>query len=96
MVSFMKNVKIKMDITFDYKAPSIVIDIPEYNNGYKDILCKGAKIRCITEITKDNIQYCKKLMDIFTELRHMDGMKGGIAINENDTWQQLSYKNHIP
>lgn len=80
----MKNVKIKMDITFDYKAPSIVIDIPEYNNGYKDILCKGAKIRCITEITKDNIQYCKKLMDIVTELRHMDGMKGGIAINENE------------
>ncbi len=54
-VSFMKNVKLKMDITFDYKAPSIVIDIPEYKNGYKDILIKGAKIRCITGITKDNI-----------------------------------------
>ena len=37
----MKNVKIKMDITFDYKAPSIVIDIPEYKNGYKDILSKA-------------------------------------------------------
>ncbi len=83
-VSFMENVKLKMDITFDYKATSIVIDIPEYKNGYKDILSKGAKIRCITEITKDNIQYCKKLMDIVTELRHMDGMKGGIAINENE------------
>ena len=40
-VYFMKNVKIKMDITFDYKAPSIVIDIPEYKNGYKDILSKA-------------------------------------------------------
>ncbi len=83
-VSFMKNVKIKMDITFDHKAPLIVIDIPEYKNGYKDILSKSARIRCITEITKDNIQYCKKLMDIVTELRHMDGMKGRIAINENE------------
>ncbi|MBA3977550.1 MAG: HAMP domain-containing histidine kinase [Nitrosopumilus sp.] len=83
-ISFMKNVKIKMDITFDYNAPSIVIDIPQYTNGYKDILRKGAKIRCITEITKDNIQYCKKLMDLVSELRHMDSMKGGIAINESE------------
>ncbi len=83
-VSFMKNVKFKMDITFDYKAPSIVIDIPQYTNGYKEILGKGAKIRCITEITKDNIQYCKKLIDIVSELRHLDGMKGGIAVNENE------------
>ncbi len=55
-----------MDITFDHKAPSIVIDIPEYKNGYREILSKGAKIRCITENTKDNIQYCKKLLDIVT------------------------------
>ena len=41
-------------------------------------------IQCITEITKDNLQYCKRLMEIVTELRHMDGMKGGIAINENE------------
>ena len=83
-VSFMKNVRIKMDITFDDKAPSIVIDIPQYKSGYMEILNKGAKIRCITEITKDNIQYCLKLIDIVTELRHFDGMKGGIAINENE------------
>ncbi|MEJ7641120.1 MAG: hypothetical protein WKF36_02875 [Candidatus Nitrosocosmicus sp.] len=55
-----------MGITFDHKAPSIVKDIPEYKNGYREILSKGAKIRCITEITKDNIQYCKKLLDIVT------------------------------
>jgi signal transduction histidine kinase len=73
-----------MDITFDNKAPSIVIDIPQYKNGYIDILSKGAQIRCITEITQDNIQYCKKLIDIVSELRHLDGMKGGIAINENE------------
>lgn len=83
-VEFMKNVRHRMDITFDHKAPSIVIEIPQYYNGYKDILKRGGKIRCITEITKENLQYCEELVNTVTELRHMDGLKGGIAINENE------------
>ncbi len=81
---FMQNVKKKMDITFDHKAPSIVIKIPLYYDGYKDILNRGGKIRCITEITKDNIQYCRDLLNIVSELRHLDGLKGGIAMNESE------------
>ncbi|MDQ6724470.1 MAG: hypothetical protein M3Z01_09460 [Thermoproteota archaeon] len=83
-VKFMKNVTRKMDITFDHQAPSIVIKIPQYYDGYKDILERGGKIRCITEITKNNIQYCKELLNIVTDLRHLDGLKGGIAINESE------------
>ena len=83
-VEFMKNVKHKMDITFDHRVPSIVIEIPQYHNGYAGILKRGGKIRCITEITKENLQYCEKLVKTVTELRHMDGLKGGIAINESE------------
>jgi two-component system, OmpR family, sensor histidine kinase VicK len=83
-VEFMKNVKHKMDITFDHTAPSIVIEIPQYYNGYGDILKRGGKIRCITEITKENLRYCEELVKTVTELRHMDGLKGGIAINETE------------
>ncbi|HEY6536998.1 MAG TPA: hypothetical protein VIY08_14570, partial [Candidatus Nitrosocosmicus sp.] len=81
---FMKNVDKVMDITFDHKAPSIVITISQYYNGYKEILNRGGKIRCITDITKDNVKYCKELLNIVTELRHLDGMKGGLAINEKE------------
>jgi len=83
-VAFMKNVNHRMDITFDHKAPSIVIEIPQYYNGYSDILKRGGKIRCITEITKENLHYCEDLVKKVTELRHMDGLKGGIAINESE------------
>jgi hypothetical protein len=54
-VQFMQNVKEKMDIFFDQRAPSIVINIEEYKNGYIDIRRRGAKIRAFTEITKENI-----------------------------------------
>ncbi len=80
----MQNTIIKMDVTFDHKAPSIVTKAPTYSNGYKDILDRGAKIRCITEITRKNIKYCKKLLYLVTELRHLDGLKGGFAINESE------------
>jgi two-component system, OmpR family, sensor histidine kinase VicK len=83
-VYFMSNVKSKMDICFDYKAPSIVVDIEEYRNGYTDIKKKGGKIRALTEITKDNIHYCKKLMKLVDELRHLDGIKGGIAVSDTE------------
>ena len=95
-VKFMENAEKKMDITFDYHAPSIVIKIPQYYVGYKNILKRGGKIRCITEITKDNIQYCKELLDIVSELRHLDGLKGGIAINETEYMATTLLKEEQP
>jgi signal transduction histidine kinase len=61
-----------------------LVDIKEYRNGYMDIRKKGGKIRALTEITKDNIHYCKKLMKLVDELRHLDGVKGGIAVSDTE------------
>lgn len=80
----MSNVKKKMDICFDNRAPSIVIDIDEYRNGYTDIKRRGGKIRLLTEITSENINYCKQLMNLVDELRHVDGIKGGLAVSETE------------
>jgi len=83
-VYFMSNVKRRMDIFFDYRAPSIVVDIAEYRNGYIDIKRRGGKIRAFTEITKDNVRYCKELMKLVDELRHLDGVRGGLAVSESE------------
>jgi signal transduction histidine kinase len=83
-VYFMSNVKERMDICFDHSAPSIVVEIKEYRNGYIDIRRRGGKIRAFTEITKDNIAHCKELIKLVDELRHLDGVKGGIAISETE------------
>lgn len=83
-IRFMQNVKSKMDIYFDYRAPSIVIEIEAYKKGYIDIRKRNGKIRALTEITNDNIAYCKELMQIVDDLRHLDGLKGGLAVNETE------------
>ncbi|HEY7081187.1 MAG TPA: HAMP domain-containing sensor histidine kinase [Nitrososphaeraceae archaeon] len=83
-VYFMANVKKRMDICFDHRAPSIVVEVAEYRNGYLDIRKRRGKIRALTEITKDNSQYCKKLMNLVDELRHLDGVNGGLAVSEKE------------
>ncbi|MBD0300335.1 MAG: hypothetical protein ICV82_08835, partial [Nitrososphaera sp.] len=83
-VQFMRNVKKEMNIFFDYRAPSIVVDLEVYRNGYINIRRRGAKIRAFTEITKENIHYCKELMKLVDELRHLDGVKGGMAVSESE------------
>ncbi|HEX5976054.1 MAG TPA: hypothetical protein VFY68_02190, partial [Nitrososphaeraceae archaeon] len=83
-VYFMSNVMQRMDIFFDHRAPSIVVDIAEYRNGYIDIRRRGGKIRAFTEITKDNLRYCKELMKLVDELKHLDGVRGGIAVSESE------------
>ncbi len=83
-VQFMRNVKKRMDIFFDHRAPSIVVEIEEYRNGYINIRKRGAKIRAFTEITEENIHYCKELMKLVDELRHLDGVRGGVAVSESE------------
>jgi two-component system, OmpR family, sensor histidine kinase VicK len=41
------------------------------------------KIRYISEMTKNNISYCRELMDI-AELRHLDDAKWGMAVNKTE------------
>ena len=80
----MSNAKEKMDIYFDHRAPSIVVEIEDYKKGYIDIRRRGGKIRAFTEITKENVQHCKELMRLVDELRHLGGVKGGLAVSESE------------
>jgi two-component system sensor histidine kinase VicK len=41
-------------------------------------------LRYLTEITKDNLSYCKELIEIVHELRHLDGIKGNYIVSESE------------
>jgi signal transduction histidine kinase len=82
-VEFMSAVRHKMDLCYDHNAPSIVVEVDAYRDGYLRVLERGGKIRVITEVTKENLDYCKKMLKLVTELRHLDNVKGGLAVSEN-------------
>ena len=57
-----------------------VLAIKEARINAKD---RGVKFRYITEITKENIFYCKQMIKEFdAELRHLDEVKGNFEIND--------------
>jgi two-component system, OmpR family, sensor histidine kinase VicK len=95
-VYFMDNVKERMDIFFDRNAPSIVVDVKEYRNGYKNVRKRGGRIRAFTEITRENLPYCKELINLVDELRHLDGVRGGIAISETEYMATTVLQESVP
>lgn len=89
-VKFMSNARRSMDLCYDANAPSIVVDLTEYREGYLNAMKRGARIRVITEINKENLLQCKQLMNLVTELRHIEGVKGGMAVSEGEYMATIS------
>src|SRR5215470_6402482 len=67
----------------DYTVHS-AIGIEHIKKAFLDAKSRGARLRYLTEITIDNISYCKVLIKIVDELRHLDGMKGNFMISESE------------
>jgi two-component system, OmpR family, sensor histidine kinase VicK len=83
-IEFMLNAKKRMDVCFDTKGASIVVEIDAYRDGYAGIRKRGGRIRAITDVTKENVRYCKRLAGMVDELRHLSDIKGGIAVTEGE------------
>jgi two-component system sensor histidine kinase VicK len=73
------NSKVSSDYCHNSKTPSIFVTNPYYLRTMKELSERGVKHRFLTEIIKENIQYCKELAK-YVELRHIDGVKGSFSI----------------
>lgn len=49
--------------------------------GYLAAQKRGVNIKYITEITPENLPYCRDIMD-FAELRHLESVRGNFALSE--------------
>jgi two-component system, OmpR family, sensor histidine kinase VicK len=68
----------------NYTRPPLAVDIAQIKKAFLDAKSRGIRLRYLTEITIDNISYCKLLKIIVDELRHLDGIKGNFMISENE------------
>ena len=66
----------------NYTRPPLAILIEPIKKAFLDAKSRGIRLRYLTEITKDNIAYCKELAIIVDELRHLDGIKANSMISE--------------
>ena len=65
----------------DYSRPFLAIEIEELKKAFS-MQRKEESDRYVTEITKDNVPYCKELLKMVDELRHIEGIGGNFYVNK--------------
>ncbi len=79
--------KYRIDSCIDKSNPKTIITTEPIVNGIIENNKRGIKSRVITEVTKDNILYCRELMKLSIELRHLDDIKGNFSISDQAMYQ---------
>ena len=84
VLQFTSNAKSRIDACVDYSRPSLAIEIEQLKKAFLACKSRGVKLRYVTEVTEDNIGYCKELIKMVDELRHLEGIKGNFYISETE------------
>ena len=84
LLQVLSNAQYKIDICGNSKFPSKILSFYSVNNLILDSSKRtNTRQRYIFEITRENIDYCKKLMKKI-ELRHLDENEANFAVNERE------------
>jgi two-component system, OmpR family, sensor histidine kinase VicK len=73
----------RINISVDNTRPLLSVEFKQIRDAFIDAKRRGVTIRYITEITENNVSYCKELMPV-VELRHLDGIKGNFYVTEQE------------
>jgi two-component system sensor histidine kinase VicK len=76
-----------LDSCVDKDNPKTIMTQNRIVTAIIDIKNRGIKTRLITEITKDNLSYCKELIKLTTEVRHLEDVKGNFSISDRSIYQ---------
>src|SRR5215467_2839197 len=80
-LQFFRDAERNIDICMNYTRPLLAIRTETVKKSIIDAKNRGVRIRYLTEITKNNIDYCRELMEIVDEVKHLEGIMGNFMIN---------------
>jgi signal transduction histidine kinase len=83
LLAFLRNAKDSIEVCIDSASVFVVVSFPPYLLGCLDAKRRGVAIKIVTEITTENVAYCKQIMK-FAELRHIAGIKGNFGVTETE------------
>jgi two-component system, OmpR family, sensor histidine kinase VicK len=95
ILNFLSSAKTKMDICADYTWPSVAMGVDVFKKALLNIKDRGIKARFVTDITKNNLEYCKEALKI-GELRHLVGIKGNFALSEKEYMASATLQEATP
>jgi two-component system, OmpR family, sensor histidine kinase VicK len=68
----------------NYTRPQLAVALDPIRDAFVDAKNRGVRLRYLTEITTENISYCKELLSTVSELRHLDGIKGNFMVSGSE------------
>jgi two-component system, OmpR family, sensor histidine kinase VicK len=68
----------------NYTRPQLAVALGPIRHAFVHAKKRGVRLRYLTEITTENISFCKELLSTVSELRHLDGIKGNFMISESE------------
>src|SRR5215210_9292715 len=77
------NISYNYGTCIDASGPAVVMSIESMKKRLIVAHARGVKIRFVTEITKDNLTYCKQMMKL-GEMRHLDEVQGNFGVSETE------------
>src|SRR5687768_18276695 len=83
LLQTMSNVQKEALVCADANSAAFSMGVAPIKNGYSDFKRRGIRIRFITEITLENMQYEKEWMN-YEEVRHMNTVKGNMEVSETE------------
>ena len=83
LIAFLRNAKESIEVCVDPASVFVIVSFPPYLQGCLDAKQRGVAIKIVTEITTENVDYCKQMMK-FAEVRHIDGIKGNFGVTETE------------
>jgi signal transduction histidine kinase len=84
VLQFASKTKTRIDACIDNTRPALAIENEQLRKSFMDAKNAGIRSRCITEVTAENIPYCKELLQMVNELRHLNGIKGNFYLSESE------------
>jgi two-component system, OmpR family, sensor histidine kinase VicK len=81
--AFLRNAKESIEVCVDPTWLYVIVSFPPYMQGCLDAKRRGVAVKIVTEITTENVDYCKHIMK-FAEVRHIDGIKGNFGVTETE------------
>jgi two-component system, OmpR family, sensor histidine kinase VicK len=83
IIEFLDQTNNVVYICVDQTRPILTLDTEKLKEAFIRAKKRGVKLRYITEITEDNLTYCKQLLTMVDELRHLDGFRGNFYLSES-------------
>lgn len=84
IVKLLENASVEVFVFVNAYTLTITTDNEKFQRPKREARKRGVKLRYITEITRDNLPYCKRQLDMVDELRHLDKITGNFLASESE------------